>query len=97
VIRIVRGCSRGPRPDLKQVIVGLLTTYRSVRFIQALDENAADAKVVPGLIKAYVQQFREEQKPYLVADGALREVINTTTLCLFLACVLWACSIGFFT
>jgi len=82
VIRIVRGYSRDHRPDLKQVIVGLLTTYRSAlpAWIQALDGNAADVRVVPGLIKAYVQQFREGEEPYFVADSALYAEENLQAL-----------------
>lgn len=82
IIRIVRGYSRDHRPDLKQVVVGLLTTYRSAlpTWIQALDGNAADARTVPGLIKAYVQQFREGEVPYFVADSALYSEENLKAL-----------------
>ena len=73
VIRIARGYSRDHRPDLKQVMVGLLTTYRSAipSWVQALSGNSADAREIPELVKAYVEQFGEGDMPYLVADSAL--------------------------
>ena len=73
VIHITRGYSRDHRPDIKQVVVGLLTTYRSAlpTWIQALNGNPADVRAVPELIKAYVQQFKEGREPYFVADSAL--------------------------
>ena len=82
VIRIARGYSRDHRPDLKQVVAGLLTTYRSAlpTWIQALDGNAADVKAVPELIKAYVQQFQEGEEPYFVADSALYAEENLQAL-----------------
>jgi len=61
VIRIVRGYSRDHRPELKQVVAWLLTTYRSALpiWIQALDGNTADVREVHELIKSYVQQLQE--------------------------------------
>jgi transposase len=82
VIRIVRGYSRDHRPDLKQVVTGLLTTYRSAlpTWIQALDGNTADVRAVPELIKAYVQQLRQGEAPYFVADSALYSEGNLQVL-----------------
>lgn len=59
VIHIVRGYSRDHRPDLKQAVVGLLTTYRSAIpvWIQALDGNSADTRSVPELIKACLGRY----------------------------------------
>ncbi|MDQ7031059.1 MAG: IS1634 family transposase [Ardenticatenia bacterium] len=83
VIRITRGYSRDHRPDLKQVVVGLLTTYRAALplWIQALDGNAADVKSLPQLVQAYVTQLREgEEPPYIIADSALYSKENLHTL-----------------
>ncbi len=81
-VTIARGYSRDHRPDLKQVVVGLLTTYRSALpvWIEALDGHAADAKTMPALVKAYVQQLREGDEPYFVADSALYSAENLATL-----------------
>jgi|GEM_PF-3131814 len=74
VIRITHGYLRDHRPDLKQVVVGLLTTYRTALpvWIQALDGHAADVKSIPQRVQAYVDQLRAgEDTPYIVADSAL--------------------------
>ncbi len=49
VIRITYGYSRDHRPDLKQVVVALLTTYRAALpvWIQALDGNTNDSRAFP--------------------------------------------------
>jgi len=66
----VRGYSRDHRPDLKQVVVGLLTTYRSAlpTWIEALSGNASDAKTVPDLVKAYMHQFRAGEGVLLIRN-----------------------------
>ncbi|MFN3761736.1 MAG: IS1634 family transposase, partial [Anaerolineae bacterium] len=73
VIRITHGYSRDQRPDLKQVIVALLTTYRSAlpTWIQALDGNTNDSRAFPSIVEAYLAQLKEGEMPYLVADAAL--------------------------
>ncbi len=82
VIKVTRGYSRDHRPDLKQVVVGLLTTYRSAlpTWINALNGNAADVKTLPALVKAYTQQLREGDVPYFVADSALYSEENLAVL-----------------
>ena len=83
VIRITHGYSRDHRPDLKQVVVGLLTTYRAALplWIQALDGNASDTQSVPALVQAYIAQLREgETPPYIVADSALYSQDNLQAL-----------------
>ncbi len=62
--------------------VGLLTTYRAALpvWIQGLDGNATEAKSIPQLIQAYMDQLREgENPPYIVVDNALysEEVLVT--------------------
>ncbi|RME12964.1 MAG: IS1634 family transposase, partial [Ardenticatenia bacterium] len=81
-IRIQRGYSRDHRPDLKQVVVALMTTYRSAlpTWIQALDGNTADARAVPELVKAYLRQMEEAETPYFVADSALYSAANLQAL-----------------
>ena len=81
-IRITHGYSRDHRPDLKQVVVALLTTYRSAlpTWIQALDGNTSDSRVFPSLVEAYLGQLREGEMPYLVADSALYSAENLQRL-----------------
>ncbi|MCR4407379.1 MAG: IS1634 family transposase [Anaerolineae bacterium] len=82
VIRITHGYSRDHRPDLKQVVAALLTTYRSALpvWIQALDGNTNDSRAFPSLVEAYLARFREEPMPYLVADSALYSEENLQRL-----------------
>jgi len=83
VITISHGYSRDHRPDLKQVVVGLLTTYRSALpvWIQAMDGNASDTHSLPQMVRAYVQQLRQgEEPPYIVADSALYTADNLQAL-----------------
>jgi transposase len=82
VISILRGYSRDHRPDLKQVVVGLLTTYHSAlpTWIQAASGNADDAKTVPELIKAYVEQLGEGEEPLFVAESSLYSEENLAAL-----------------
>ena len=82
-IRITHGYSRDHRPDLKQVVVGLLTTYRAALplWIQALDGNASDTQSVPTLVQAYMAQLRAgETRPCIVADSALYSQENLHAL-----------------
>ncbi|MBC7251653.1 MAG: IS1634 family transposase [Anaerolineae bacterium] len=82
VIRITHGYSRDHRPDLKQVVVALLTTYRSAlpTWIQALDGNTNDSRAFPAIVAAYLAQMGEGETPYLVADSALYSEENLQRL-----------------
>ncbi len=82
VVHITHGYSRDGRPDLKQMVVALLTSYRSALplWIQALDGNASDTHTFPQVIEAYIAQLQEGEMPYLVADSALYSEENLQRL-----------------
>jgi len=82
VVRITHGYSRDERPDLKQVVVALLTSYRSALplWIQALDGNASDTRTFPQVVEAYIAHLQEGEMPYLVADSALYSEDNLQRL-----------------
>jgi transposase len=82
VVHITHGYSRDGRPDLKQVVVALLTSYRSALplWIQALDGNASDTHTFPQVVEAYIAQLQEGELPYLVADSALYREDNLQRL-----------------
>ena len=82
VIRITQGYSRDHRPDLKQVVTGLITTYRSTvpTWIQALDGNTSDTQAIPQVVQAYLKQMREAETPYFVVDSALYSQANLHAL-----------------
>lgn len=71
-ITITHGYSRDHRPDLKQVIVQLITmeSSRLPIWLEVLSGNSSDkASFVPS-IQAYSKQLAEEEQPYFVMDSA---------------------------
>jgi transposase len=82
VVHITHGYSRDGRPDLKQVVVALLTGYRSALplWIQALDGHASDTHTFPQVVEADIAQLQEGEMPYLVADSALYSADNLQRL-----------------
>jgi len=82
MIRITQGYSRDHRPDLKQVVVALITSYRSALpcWIQALDGNTSDTRAVFPIVQAYIQNLSAEKLPYFVVDSALYSADNLHAL-----------------
>jgi transposase len=71
-ITITHGYSRDHRPDLKQMIVQLITTESSALpiWLEVLSGNSSDkASFVPS-IQAYCKKLSEEEQPYFVMDSA---------------------------
>jgi transposase len=73
VIRIAHGYSKDHRPDLKQVVVSLICTYRSAIpvWLEVLSGNSADKTTFPQTIHAYIAQLQAAELPYFIADSAL--------------------------
>jgi transposase len=71
-IEIVRGYSKDHRPDLKQVVLSLITAQRSALpvWLEVLSGNSSDKKSFPNSVSAYRQQFAEGEAPYFVMDSA---------------------------
>jgi transposase len=73
VIAITHGYSRDHRPDLKQVIVQLITMEHSRLpvWLEVLSGNSSDKSTFVPSIKAYCEQLEEEKpQPYFVMDSA---------------------------
>lgn len=72
-ITVNRGLSKDHRPDLKQVVVSLICSYRSSIpvWFQALNGNNCDKTSFPKTIRAFASQMKDEDNPYYVADSAL--------------------------
>ena len=71
-ITITHGYSRDHRPDLKQVVVQLITTESSTLpvWLEVLSGNCSDkASFVPS-VQAYCKHLSEEEQPYFVMDSA---------------------------
>ena len=62
IIQINHGYSKDHRPDLKQLMVGLITTtkYRIPVWIEALSGNSHDSVVFAETIESYCEQFSDD-------------------------------------
>jgi transposase len=71
-IEIVQGYSRDHRPDLKQVVLSLITAQQSALpiWLEVLSGNSSDKKSFSRSVTAYCEQFAEGDAPYFVMDSA---------------------------
>jgi transposase len=81
-ITITHGYSRDHRPDLKQVVVQLITSQRSALpiWLEVLSGNSSDKKTFAPTVEAYCQQLEESEQPYFVMDSAGYARDNLKTL-----------------
>lgn len=82
VIAITEGYSRDHRPDLKQVVVQLITSQRSALpiWLEVLSGNSSDKETFATSVEAYCKQLGEGEKPYFVMDSAGYAADNLKTL-----------------
>lgn len=71
-VTITHGYSKEKRPDLKQVVVTLITSQQSALplWLEVLDGNNSDKKSFPATITAYCQQLDGDKPPLFVMDSA---------------------------
>jgi transposase len=71
-ITITYGYSKDHRPDLKQVVVQLITNYKSALpvWFEALSGNSNDKKTFTATVKAYCKQLSGSERAYVVMDSA---------------------------
>lgn len=71
-ISITYGYSKDHRPDLKQVVLQLITHHRSALpvWLEVLSGNSNDKKTFKATIKAYCNQLSAEEQAYMVMDSA---------------------------
>ena len=81
-IQITHGYSKDHRPDLKQVVVNLITTHRSQLpvWMESLSGNAADRKSFPKTIQAFCKQLQQADECFFVVDSALYSAENLNNL-----------------
>lgn len=81
-IEITYGYSKEHRPDLKQVVLTLITGHRSQLpvWMEALSGNSNDKESFPKTVQAFCQQMKAEQSVYFVVDSALYSAGNLQTL-----------------
>ena len=71
-VKIRHGYSKEHRPDLKQVVVSLITSQASALplWLEVLDGNSSDKESFPKTIQAYCRQLQGETPPWFVMDSA---------------------------
>jgi len=71
-IHVTYGYSKDHRPDLKQVVVQLITTCQSALpiWLEVLSGNSNDRKTFKATVKDYTQQLKTEELPYLVDEAS---------------------------
>jgi len=71
-ISITYGYSRDHRPDLKQVVLQLITHHKSALpvWLEVLSGNSNDKKTFKATVQAYTQQLGASEQPYIVTDSA---------------------------
>jgi transposase len=69
---VTHGYSKEKRPDLKQVIVTLITSQQSALplWLEVLDGNSSDKKSFPASVQAYCRQLAEGEQPWFIMDSA---------------------------
>ena len=73
VVSVTKGYSKDANPQLNQVVVSLMCTYRSSIpvWIETLSGNSSDKVSLRKSIGEYRKQFQAKRLPYFVADSAL--------------------------
>ena len=74
VVKVTHGHSKAKRPDLKQVVVSLITSQQSSLplWLEVLDGNSSDKESFQPTVKAYCKQLIEggEHVPWFIMDSA---------------------------
>jgi len=73
VVKITKGYSKDKHPNLNQVVLSLMCSYRSSIpvWLEVLSGNNSDKKSFAKSIQEYRKQFVRKKLPYVVADSAL--------------------------
>jgi transposase len=71
-ISVTYGYSKDHRPDLKQVVLQLITHHKSALpvWLEVLSGNSNDKKTFKATIKVYCKQLSAEEQAYVVMDSA---------------------------
>jgi len=72
-IHIQKGYSRDHHPDLKQVVISLICSYKSTlpQWFDSISGGRVDKESFPKIIQAYLDQLKEGECSYVIADSAL--------------------------
>jgi transposase len=77
-VKITHGYSKDHRPDLKQVVVTLVTSQkgRIPLWLEALDGNNSDKHSLKATVDAYCRQLSAGEEPWFVLDSAAYTAAN---------------------
>lgn len=77
-VKITHGYSKDHRPDLKQIVVTLVTSQkgRIPLWLEALDGNNSDKHSFKATVDAYCQHLAEGENPWFVLDSAAYTASN---------------------
>lgn len=80
-VEIRHGYSKAQRPDLKQVVVTLITSQASALplWLEVLDGNSSDKESFRESVQAYTKQLEGERPPWFIMDSAGYSLENLTT------------------
>lgn len=80
-VEIRHGYSKAQRPDLKQVVVTLITSQASALplWLEVLDGNSSDKESFRQSVQAYTRQLEGEAPPWFIMDSAGYSLENLTT------------------
>lgn len=81
-VEITYGYSKDQRPDLKQVVLSLITGHRSQLpvWMEALSGNSSDKESFPRTIQAFCAQIAAREEITFVVDSALYGAANLQAL-----------------
>ncbi|MEW6716530.1 MAG: IS1634 family transposase [Chloroflexota bacterium] len=82
MIEITYGYSKEQRPDLKQVVLNLITGHLSQLpvWMEALSGNSSDKDSFPKTVQAFCEQMKAGREVYWVVDSALYSAANLQAL-----------------
>ena len=71
-VKITYGYSKDKRPDLKQIVVNLITSQRSALpvWLEALDGNSSDQTSFRSTVTDYCEALESEEIPRIICDSA---------------------------
>ena len=77
--KVTQGYSKDKRPELKQIVVNLITSQASALplWLEVLDGNSSDKTTFQKTVEAYCKQLEEgEEEPWFIMDSAGYSVEN---------------------
>jgi len=80
-VEIRHGYSKQQRPDLKQVVVSLITNQASALplWLEVLDGNSSDKESFRESVQAYIRQLEDGPPPWFIMDSAGYTKTNLST------------------